>query len=249
MSQGAATATPDIDNVSCGDVVSLVVTETFLIDGEELECESEEQTVALEVVALPEPEVTTASTMCKGIDLVLDLTDNSEATGCTNQSTDYVWTLNDGSNVTTSNNAISVTLPAASFESLDVTIDAEATGTSGLTCITTTSYVFDLFDNPVLPALPLDWTICDEGSLTIDGDVTLNPNGGELAYSWNNSSVPAAFVITPAGAPSSSEAIVTLVDGTSESLGEVTLTVVDDLGCLRKPQRALTFWTCLKLST
>ena len=99
VGQGAATATPDIDNVSCGDVVSLVVTETFLIDGEELECESEEQTVALEVVALPEPEVTTASTMCKGTDLVLDLTDNIETTGCTNQSTDYVWTLNDGSNV------------------------------------------------------------------------------------------------------------------------------------------------------
>ena len=24
----------------------------------------------------------------------------------------------------------------------------------------------------------MDWVICDEGSLTIDGDVTLNPNGG-----------------------------------------------------------------------
>ena len=239
VGQGAATATPDIDNVSCGDVVSLVVTETFLIDGEELECASEEQTVALEVVALPEPEVTTASTMCKGTDLVLDLTDNIETTGCTNQSTDYVWTLNDGSNVTTSNNAISVTLPAASFESLDVTIDAEATGTSGLTCATTALFIFDLFDNPVLPALPLDWTICDEGSLTIDGDVTLNPNGGDLAYSWNNSSVPAAFVITPAGAPSSSEAIVTLVDGTSESLGEVTLTVVDELGCFAEASTSI----------
>ena len=177
--------------------------------------------------------------MCRGTDGVLALPDNIQTTGCTNQDIDYVWTLNDGSNVTTTNNAISVTLPEASFESLDVTIDAEATGTSGLTCATTALFIFDLFDNPELPALPLDWTICDEGSLTIEGDVTLNPNGGDLAYSWNNSSVPAAFVITPVGAPSSSEAIVALVDGTSESLGEVTLTVVDALGCFAEASTSI----------
>ena len=89
VGQGASTATPDIDNVACGDVVSLVVTETFLVDGEELECASEEQTVALDVVALPQPEVTTDSPLCKGTDVVLDLTDNI-VSGCTNDSIDYV---------------------------------------------------------------------------------------------------------------------------------------------------------------
>ena len=51
LGQGASTAAPEIDNVACGDAVSLTVTETFLVDGVVLECASEQQTVALDVVA------------------------------------------------------------------------------------------------------------------------------------------------------------------------------------------------------
>ena len=79
--KGASTAAPEIDNVACGDSVSLVVTETFLVDGDIQECPSEEQTVVLDVVAFPQPELTTASPLCNGVDVVLDLTDLSEETG------------------------------------------------------------------------------------------------------------------------------------------------------------------------
>ena len=55
--------------MACGDAVSLVVTETFFVDGVELECFSEQQTVALDVVALPQPELTTDSPLCNGVDV------------------------------------------------------------------------------------------------------------------------------------------------------------------------------------
>ena len=99
-------------------------------------------------------------------------------------------------------------------------------------CTTTSDFVFELNENPTLPSLPMDWVICDGGELLIDDDGagTPGPNGGILTYSWNNTSVPAAFLITPTGSPASSEAMVTVVDGTSASFGEVTLTAFDQLG-------------------
>ena len=229
VDQGASAAAPDIVNVSCGDVVSLIVTETFLIDGEELECESEEQTIFLEVVALPEPGVTTASAMCKGVDLVLDLTENNEGTGCTNQSTDYVWTLNNGSSVTTTNNAISVTLPAASFESLDVTIEAEATGTSGLTCATTTSFVFDLFDNPEVNIISTD-AICVGSTETLTAEPVSGTGQGGLTYNWSNENDPAAFVID---APNDAVTDIQVdVGGVIPDEGSLMVTVTDQEGCV-----------------
>ena len=232
LGQGASTAAPEIDNVACGDAVSLTVTETFLVDGVVLECASEQQTVALDVVALPQPELTTDSPLCSGVDVVLDLTDLNDVSGCENDTTIYQWTWDDG--VTVMNDSVlgSLTLEDATFETLNVTIQATATGIDGTMCTTTSDFVFELNENPTLPSLPMDWVICDGGELLIDGTGTPGPNGGNLTYSWNNTGVPAAFVITPTGSPASSEAMVTVVDGTSASLGEVTLTAFDQLGCM-----------------
>ena len=234
LGQGASTAAPEIDNVACGDAVSLVVTETFFVDGEVKECASEQQTVGLDVVALPQPELTTNSPLCNGVDVVLDLTDLSNVSGCENDTTIYQWTLDDGMTVMNDSVLGSVTLQDAAFETLNVTIEATATGSGGAMCTTTSDFVFELNENPTLPSLPMDWVICDGGELLIEDDVegTPGPNGGNLTYSWNNTSVPAAFVITPSGSPASPEAVVTVVDGTSASFGEVTLTAIDQLGCM-----------------
>ena len=232
VGQGASTATPEIDNVACGDEVRLIVTENFLIDGSPLACSSEEQSFALDIVALPQPELTTDSPLCNGVDVVLELADVSDLTECTNNGTTYTWTLDDGTTVTPHAGLGGYTVQDASFETLTVTIDAEATGSGSTLCLSSTEFVFDLNDNPELPPLDDDWAFCENGSLLIQGDALSNPNGGNLAYSWNNSSVPAAFDIVPNPSPLSSKATLFVADGTTASEGEVTLTVIDALGCM-----------------
>ena len=231
VGQGASTATPDIENVACGDEVSLIVSETFVVDGVAVECFSEQQTVALDVVALPQPELTTDSPLCNGADVVFDLTDVSDPSGCANDTTIYTWTFDDGAIFPDESGLGSVTVTAASFESLNVTIEATADGLGGAVCPTTTEFVFELNDNPELPALPTDWSFCANGSLLIQADALSNPNGG-LAYSWNNTSAPVAFDIVSNPSPLSSKATLFVADGTTASSGEVTLTAIDALGCV-----------------
>ena len=131
LGQGAFTAAPEIDNVACGDAVSLIVTETFVVDGVVLECASAQQTVGLDVVAPPQPELTTDSPLCNGVDVVLDLTDVSNVSGCENDTTIYQWTLDDSMTVMNDSVLGSVTLQDAAFETLNVTIEATATGSGG----------------------------------------------------------------------------------------------------------------------
>ena len=81
VGQGASTATPAIENVACGDEVGLIVSKRSWWTGWSVECFSEQQTVALDVVALPQPELTTDSPLCNGADVVFDLIDVSDASG------------------------------------------------------------------------------------------------------------------------------------------------------------------------
>ena len=210
-----------------------------------VECFSEQQTVALDVVALPQPELTTDSPLCNGADVVFDLIDVSDASGCANDTTIYTWTFDDGAIFPAESGLGSVTLTAASFESLNVTIEATAEGLGGAVCPTTTEFVFELNDNPELPALPTDWSLCANGSLLIQADALSNPNGG-LAYSWNNTSVPVAFDIVSNPSPLSSKATLFVADGTTASSGEVTLTAIDALGCVAEVSQPWTSWICLK---
>lgn len=237
--QGASGASPQFTNVACGDVVGLTLNQTYNVDGVPLTCPSEELLTTLDVVALSQPEVTTASTLCSGLGIVLDLTEQNDANGCVAPDFAYDWTIDNGTVVTHSGTS-SYPVAGGSFTNILVTVDAQSTGASGLVCTSSESFDIAVNDNPTIEPLAVDWTLCVDGSLVITGTMASNPNGG-VAYSWNNNDVPGVFAIDHPS-PFSADATITLATGSTATEGTLTLSVVDGTGCVAEASTVVDVW-------
>lgn len=238
---GAASASPQFEAVSCGDQVGLVLNETFTVDGESLTCSSALLTSGLEVVATPQPEVTTLSTLCQGTDVLFELTENNAGAGCNTSTTSYLWALDNDNVISNATGTTPVTLSNVSGSTVSVTIEALSEGLGGSSCPATETFVFDLLVNPEFDALPTNWVLCEEGSLAVEATLLSNPNGGNLTYTLTNADAPNAFDIDQPSTTSPA-ATLSVANGTTASAGNVTWSVVDGAGCTAEVTASVDIW-------
>ena len=240
MGQGASGPTPTFNNVACGDVIGLTLERTYSVDGDPLTCDSEELLSTLDVVLVSDPVVTTASSLCDGVDITLDLAEANAGSDCLIPSVTYTWTVDDGTSLLAHTGTASYVLPGGDYTSVGVTVEAISTGPDGLSCPSSTTFAFDVNDNPELDPLELDWVLCSGSDLAITGSLANNPNGG-VGYSWNNADVPAVFSIDHPN-PFSPDASISLASGSTATEGTLTLSVIDAGGCVAEVSTVVDVW-------
>lgn len=240
MGQGASGPTPTFDNIACGDVIGLTVQRTYSVDGDPLTCNSEELLSTLDVVLVSEPVVTTASSLCDGVDIALDLSEANEGANCQAPTVTYSWTVDDGTSMFSHTGTLPYVLPGGDYTTVGVHVEAVSTGPGGLSCPSTATFSFDVDENPELESLALDWVLCSGSDLDITGVLATNPNGG-VAYSWNNADVPGVFNIDHP-TPFSADASISLAVGSTASEGTLTLSVVDAGGCVTEVSTVVDVW-------
>ena len=238
---GANTAAPEFPNVACGDSAGLVLIQNIAVDGQILMCESEELVQALNVVALAMPGVSAASPLCNGLDVDFTFDETEDGAGCSPFSATYEWTFVAGETSLGHSGIGPFTVPAGTFDDIQVTVDAQSSGADGTVCPSTDAFVFTMTDNPEFADLPLDWLVCRDGELVLADNGVTSPNG-LLVYSWNDTSVPQVFDIETDDPFASVATLSVQSDAGSASEGEVTLTAEDSEGCMASVSVVVDIW-------
>jgi len=225
---GATTATPVFDGISCDSEVSLVLSQTYVIDGVPLVCSAEAFDFSVEVAPTPEFNLSVPAVLCDDNEIDLAVTPVPAETGCLEVTTEYVWNVDDGTglNATSSDE---ITLAANDYDTIALNVVATSTGVADNSqqCTSELNTTLEVNANPVLDALPGDLAFCANSSVAVSAAVLDDPNGG-LTYTWSNGDTPPAFEILTNGAATTG---VALASGSNATDGEVVLTVTDAAGC------------------
>ena len=223
---GASSAAPEFEGVTCGATVELVLSQTYVIDGEMLTCPSDVYALDFEVSPTPEVSIELPAVICDDLELAFSALTASEDVNCVAAPVTYAWTISDGAS-TSNFTGTSLTLPANDYSTIDLELVATATS-SFLACSTALTETVTVNSNPELEPLPSDLFFCANGSVPVSSAVLDDPNGG-ITYLWENGDAPEAFQLGPfVNQPTVG---VALPPSGSATEGTLMLTVIDSQGC------------------